>query len=337
MQTDRTYGAPQGAVPPPEGVGDPGPQHSSIIAKAAAKNKFLDFRNNLVPAWTSDYAMVHGIGGGKHAARSTIKLYITDYSAGAGNSTVVSANVGPDFIAYLAVVCEKNAGIADRPNGDRPGQGSVGSVIAQIRAGTLLPAGAGPNCSSTPVLAVPAELVKRLSQECPPELAMLFLQLQPFALPSDGSGTDYVAVRQDVVELMASMAAQKKDVANGMDFFNRQERVNVYRKEDGLVPVSVLTIARTGKRKDGSISRMPWSVKIQNFRARPIDQENGTTSYDPKSIQESAEAFVMLSDYDMFRCTYRVTRFIELWEMAVGLKPIKDALAVNAANRQNRH
>ena len=62
---------------------DPGGSVDRIygtIAKAASKNKFLDFRNALTLAFLEDYANLQGIGGGKHAPTSGIKLLIQDIS-----------------------------------------------------------------------------------------------------------------------------------------------------------------------------------------------------------------------------------------------------------------
>lgn len=216
----------------------PTSKRSDIIVKAAAKGKFVDFRNALVPAFEQDYAMIHGCGGKKHASRSCIKLFLTDYSAGTGDRAItVSANVGPEFIPYAFAVCEKNVG----------------------------------------------------------------------ELPQ-----------------------------NARDFSYRQERVNAYRKrQDGFVFVSVLSFNRQGIRpQSGEVSRLPWSINIENFWARPKPQKNGTTAYDATTIDDKKSGFILLSDADMFRCLVRCNRFIELWELACGMPIIKKGLADKEAERQ---
>lgn len=63
------------------------------IARIAGKDKFLDFSDGLVRADPQNYGNLHGIGGEKHATNSVIRLNLTDYSQGAGNSTYVSVNL----------------------------------------------------------------------------------------------------------------------------------------------------------------------------------------------------------------------------------------------------
>lgn len=211
-------------------------KRSDIIVKAAARGKFLDFRNALVPPLDKDYAMMHGCGGADHAPRSGIRLLLTDYSAGAGKSTVVSANVGPEFAPYVLSVCQRNVG------------------------------------------------------EIPP---------------------------------------QEK-----LNFSYKQERVNVYKKLDGgFVPVSTLVVQRQGVRKTGEVSQLPWSVQITNFEAKPNPQKNGTTSYVSSTARNKKEAFILMSDGDMFRCLYRVTRFLEMWELGCSLPIIRRAIAEKDAER----
>ena len=76
------------------------------IAKAASKNKFLDFRNALTLAFLEDYANLQGIGGGKHAPTSGIKLLIQDNSNGSQNAQAI---VPCFLIDKMLEVCRKNA------------------------------------------------------------------------------------------------------------------------------------------------------------------------------------------------------------------------------------
>lgn len=155
------------------------PAISTTIAKTAAKGKFLDFRDNLISANPNDYAMVHGIGGAKYAARSTIKLLITDYTV-QNNVKVVSANVSPEQIAYLLEVCRKNAGVS----GQNPYAEATG-IVAQMRRETVLPVGNPVNQAAEPILAVPAESLDKLSGSAMPREALtMAAMLNPMALPA---------------------------------------------------------------------------------------------------------------------------------------------------------
>ena len=294
-------------------------QTSDLIAKAASKGKFLDFRNNLIAARTNEYAMIHGIGGKQHAPRSTIKLFITDYSV-PNNTKTVTSNIHPELAACLLDVCRKNI-TAQQPKGTY--QDAI-TTVSQMRQGTVLPPNQPPNRMAEPILAVPMDLLEKLSSTpMPAEALQLAAMLNPITLPSNGPV--YVGVSKRIVELLAQALSGGR-TAGGVDYSYTQDRVNPYKEQKGLCPVSSLTISRTGTRKDGSVSQMPWSVNIKNFLAQPVRQANGMTSYNGRTIQGQKEAFILVSDMDMYRCTYRTARFVELWEMAVGIPLVKAGL-----------
>lgn len=307
-------------------------QTSDLIAKAASKGKFLDFRNNLVAAHANEYAMIHGIGGKQHAPRSTIKMFITDYSV-QNNTKTVSANIQPELAACLLNACQ-NALVGSGASKSGGMYQEAASAVAQMRRETVLPSGSPINPSAEPVLAVPAESVDKLSGlPMPPAALQLAAMLDPITLPANGP-TVYVGVRKRIVELLAQ-ALSTAGQASAADFSYSQDRVNPYKEENGLCPVSTLSITRSGLRKDGSVSQMPWYVCIKNFQAKPVKQANGMTSYNGSSVQNQKEAFILVSDFDMYRCVYRVTRFIELWEMAVGIPLIKTGLKQKELERSN--
>ena len=94
---------------------------STIIAKANGKDKVIDFRDYLNLANTDEYAMMHGIGGEKHARVSVIKVVICDYTHGTGeNSKTVNANISPTTVAKLLEVCKRNIGTVVLPNDMAP-------------------------------------------------------------------------------------------------------------------------------------------------------------------------------------------------------------------------
>ena len=267
------------------------PRSSDVIAKAAVRGKFLDFRNNLVHANVADYAMLHGIGGSKYAAKSTIKMMMTDYTD-RNNVVVVAANIPPELPYEMMEVCMKNVGIP--------------TLDVQALA----------NCIS--------------------------MMARENKLPPSDNGMEYLAIPSAAIQQLQGLIQGKNGApaSAGIDYNYRQERVNVYYQQDGLVPVSSLQISRSGLRGT-EISRLPWSVKISNFYARPNPQQNGTTAYMSSTIQGKKEAFINLSDADMFRCMKRVTRFLEVWESAVCEQIVQQGLTERdrerAAARQTRN
>lgn len=300
---------------------------SDTIAQAAVRGKFLDFRNNLQLANPNDYAMLHGAGGAKHATKSTITLLITDYSAGANGTITVRTNVAPELIPYLLEVCKQNVSVASTTT--RPMVPACVQKVRQLCMGTALPPNNGVvyvACPVSDLQALPGldgftskgqEVYGRLQQAALP-------------LPPDTSGAAFVAVPKDgLLELEKAIVPSDTDASQkvgGVNFSYRQERVNVYKQENGLVPVSVLSISREGTRKSGEVSRLPWTVKITQFMAPPLPQKNGTTAYNSQGKQQVTEAFVSLSDFDMFRCLHRVERFIEVWEVTYGMGLICDGM-----------
>lgn len=326
---------------PPPGKGNSTAQtdRSDIIAKAAAKNKFLDFRPNLVLAHEKDYAMIHGIGGSQHALRSTIKCLITDY--GVKPSVVVSANISPELPSYILEVCRKNVGLLGAVPATTNKRASMISPLQAMAAapqlGQHLLVAAG--LSNQPCVAVATTFLQNLEseEEVPEVKALLDLARKIPALPDDGSGNIFVPLPVSMINQIADSfsagAAADSSATKGKggdDFQYRQERVNSYRKENNLCPVSILTISRVGIRKTGEVSKLPWTVKIENFKA-PSVERGGMTSYNGRGIVDKREAFVALTDFDMYRCLYRVERFIELWEMAYGIPLLTKGLAAKEA------
>lgn len=310
---------------------------NDTIAQAAARGKFLDFRNNLVMAKPEDYAMLHGIGGSKHAVKSTIKLVLTDYGAGQGKSTTVSANVAPELIPYLMEVCRAAIAAGTDNVPVAPAVSPLHRLVKELLGYTDLNNG---------TLAIPKATMQTLPNtegfNEAAKTSFTALRKSSKALPPDATtGAEFVAVPKAGLNALLEVTAPKTEPppttpVGGPRFFHKQERVNVYKEENGLVPVNTLTITREGVRKNGELSRLPWMVKIQNFRARPVpNKEKGTTSYDGKTVTQSTEAIISMSDFDMYRCLYRVCRFIEVWEYTFCCGLIGDGLAAKAAERES--
>lgn len=127
------------------------PFFSDVIARAATKGKFLDFRNNLVMAYPQDYAMLHGTGGSKSARKSTIKAFMTDYS-NPNNKVVVSANIPPELPYELIEICKKNMGV---PTLDVT---ALNALVNNMSRETRLP----PSGDGNEYLAIPSAAIQQL-------------------------------------------------------------------------------------------------------------------------------------------------------------------------------
>ena len=276
---------------------DPGGSVDRIygtIAKAASKNKFLDFRNALTLAFLEDYANLQGIGGGKHAPTSGIKLLIQDNSSG---SQKAQAIVPCFLIDKILEVCRRNAA-------DMEYDGTtVAFQVDRIYKSFF-------------------ELVKGVKSACGRIIKQKGHANGPFA-DFGNAAREAESVYTDFQKFPAT--AYGKPYA---DFTYRQERVNPYsRSNDGYVRVSVVSIQRKQFNAKNEVMKSPWSVNISNFEAAPNEQKNGTTSYRSNTRRNEVNLFIQVSDDDMWRCCYAVSHFITAWEMAYGIPLIQSGVA----------
>ena len=276
---------------------DPGGSVDRIygtIAKAASKNKFLDFRNALTLAFLEDYANLQGIGGGKHAPTSGIKLLIQDNSSG---SQKAQAIVPCFLIDKILEVCRRNAA-------DMEYDGTtVAFQVDRIYKSFF-------------------ELVKGVKSACGRIIKQKGHANGPLA-DFGNAAREAESVYTDFQKFPAT--AYGKPYA---DFSYRQERVNPYsRSNDGYVRVSVVSIQRKQFNAKNEVMKSPWSVNISNFEAAPNEQKNGTTSYRSNTKRNEVNLFIQVSDDDMWRCCYAVSHFITAWEMAYGIPLIQSGLA----------
>ena len=276
---------------------DPGGSVDRIygtIAKAASKNKFLDFRNALTLAFLEDYANLQGIGGGKHAPTSGIKLLIQDNSSG---SQKAQAIVPCFLIDKILEVCRRNAA-------DMEYDGTtVAFQVDRIYKSFF-------------------ELVKGVKSACGRIIKQKGHANGPLA-DFGNAAREAESVYTDFQKFPAT--AYGKPYA---DFSYRQERVNPYsRSNDGYVRVSVVSIQRKQFNAKNEVMKSSWSVNISNFEAAPNEQKNGTTSYRSNTKRNEVNLFVQVSDDDMWRCCYAVSHFITAWEMAYGIPLIQSGVA----------
>lgn len=282
---------------------NPSTDRSDVIARADAKGKILDFRNALVPSHPEHYAMMQGIGGREYAPLSTIMVAITDYSKGTGESSrFVKANVLPEVLEMVRHICVKNLGETVIPM--QQGDWSRASSMMQKVDGIY--SGVGNTVSTVSEGLTDATPGKTISEKLKKVMAKI------------------IAPKEPVVLFKAPQS---------VDYHYRQERVNIYSKEfneGGYVNVSTLEFTRTGYvpedvknkndqviMKKGDAKKLPWTVRISNFKALPKEQENGTVSYVSSSVKEKQDVFINLSDEAMFSCCYRVDRFVTVWETMI--------------------
>lgn len=129
-------------------------------------------------------------------------------------------------------------------------------------------------------------------------------------------------------------------VARHCDFNYVQDRVHAFGEdihEGSIVPVQRLNIFRQTYRNDGQMGKYPWTVKITNAKAPVHFQDTGATSFSSAKMTDMQEAFIMLSDTDMYRMMSRVCHFITAWECSIGADVIRQGRKRRTEERaQNR-
>lgn len=118
--------------------------------------------------------------------------------------------------------------------------------------------------------------------------------------------------------------------------FTQQKIIAAKKGNDGRAPVTKLEIVRTEKDKSGNERRLKWFVRITNGTGIPEETSTGGVQCKPGSFAKEKEAYINLSDEDMFNALYEVDRFIKLWEMVNAIPVIKAAQQKIAEIYHNR-
>lgn len=102
--------------------------------------------------------------------------------------------------------------------------------------------------------------------------------------------------------------------STGPLFSYKREKNNPYKIVNGLAPVSKVEISYTPFRSDGSESRYPWYIAIENFDAPINAKANGATSHNAAQAVNKRSAFINLTTDDFLAAMVAIERFVRLWE-----------------------
>lgn len=296
---------------------------SPVIAQIATKGKFGELVDNLSPAPPENYASIHN--GGKKGFKSTIGVSITDYAA--SPTVQVTAHVAPETISYiLRMGFESTTQSAkDLPSA----QGAdVSANLKQFMANPL-PAelcikGAG-RC-----YAVPQGLLMEIREKGDATVKQLLAPVDSVPpLPDNGQGV-WLPVPESV--LRDVLKARNGNNDGAADFSYKQERVNVYKREGDMAPVTQLQITRN-RMVNGEVRRLPWTITISQFRAKIKEHPNGTVSYIPGTVVGQVKESISASDQDMFAFLLKGERYIRVWEMTFGPEILRQGIAARNAQR----
>ena len=286
---------------------------TNVITKCNGKDKVVDFRDKLSRSLPDEYAMMHQSGGKKNGGKtfpSVIEMVICDFTKGTGDKSVTcSVNIDPTMFDEWLTVCRCNVGTMAVP--------LIGRVAkdAQKPWETVL----APNAVNGLM-----KSIHRTASVAKAYGSLLSKSVSIVAKAVKGAEKKDILMAAGTVLKEARTAIADADVGTALKFPNRMDyqyamsKVNTYKKgTDGFAPVSMLTVTHDSVRQDGDLAMYPWVLKITNGEAKVIEQATGATTFDGKSMRNKVEVFIQVSDRDMYRMMYRVTRFIETWENAM--------------------
>lgn len=293
----------------------------TVITSTNAKSQVIDFRDGLVPTLPTHYASIHQQGGSKNSEgrqtySSVIKIYLCDFSRGKGeNSVTVNVNIDPTLPYEWLEVCKKSVGSHFSLAGDS---------ISEIKQNLTL---AGGMAKATYTLL--NRLITGVADVIRGTQARENL---PYMV-----GASMKESRKTFVEAQKQKKENVLSISHGIDYMYTQDKVNIYKKgQDGFAPVSRLTVARQSFRSDGDASLYPWIFKIINGEAVVLVKDTGATTFQSNTMRNSKEAYIYLSDRDMFRMMTRITHFIDVWEIAFGIPVISNGVQLKAENWQKQ-
>lgn len=303
---------------------------TNVITKCNGKDKVVDFRDKLSRSLPDEYAMMHQSGGKKNGGKtfpSVIEMVICDFTMGTGDKSVTcSVNIDPTMFDEWLTVCRCNVGTMAVP--------LIGRVAkdAQKPWETVL----APNAVNGLM-----KSIHRTASVAKAYGSLLSKSVSIVAKAVKGAEKKDILMAAGTVLKEARTAIADADIGTALKFPHRMDyqyamsKVNTYKKgTDGFAPVSMLTVTHDSVRQDGDLAMYPWVLKITNGEAKVIEQATGATTFDGKSMRNKVEVFIQVSDRDMYRMMYRVTRFIETWENAMCIPVIIEGENKKEAERQ---
>lgn len=326
--------APNCPPPPqqaPNSAAEPAGYISAKICKINAKDKVVDFTSKLSVAKVEDFANVHGCGGTGHAANSTIAVTICDYAKkGKGEQSVTAFyNLDAEIMEVLyQAAMDARLGKLTANSADLAAAASV--ALHELNRWEL----AG---SQQPVSVVPFAELTTTGKTLGDAMKMN----NPAALQSasdhtladlrrwasarkqcPSAGVPLREIYEVKTALTNALAQQDKPL-----FVYTTEKNNPYQKDaQGYVPVSKLYISYTPMRKNGEVSRYPWFIQIENFRAPLSTKATGASSHDASKAIDRKGVFINVSTDDFAQAMVAVKRYIRVWEMVATIPVVREGL-----------
>lgn len=316
---------------------------SKKIYKINGKDKVIDFTSKLSVAKVDDFANVHGCGGKNHSPNSTVALTLCDYTKGTGeNSVTVGFNLDVEFmeVLYEAAMNARLGQLAGSKDTIVQNAALLLNDLTRWEAAIKL----------NPIVGVPADdmttvgtaLATAVTGNNPAELSntgnMVLNELRRWTATQKRTLLCGIPVTEIAAAKNALSAALTSFGAPYFEYSAEKNNPHV-KNNQGYVPVSKVYISYTPTRKDGSVSRYPWFVQIENFDAPLNTKQNGATAHNAAQAVNKRSASINLSADDFACAMVAVRRYVRLWEMAAALPVIRTGLKfladIQEKKRQN--
>lgn len=302
---------------------------SKKIYKINGKDKVIDFTSKLSVAKVDDFANVHGCGGKNHSPNSTVALTLCDYTRGTGDKSVtVGFNLDVEFMEVL-----HEAAMAARL-----GSLQAKSTVSQTASAVLNDLTRWEAAIKlNPIVGVPADdmttvgtaLATAVTGNNPAELSntgnMVLNELRRWTANQKRTLLCGIPVTE-IAAAKNALGAALNSWGTPLFEYSAEKNNPHVRNSQGYVPVSKVYISYTPTRKDGSVSRYPWFVQIENFDAPLNTKQNGATAHNAAQAVNKRSASINLSADDFACAMVAVRRYVRLWEMAAALPVIRTGL-----------
>ena len=141
---------------------------------------------------------------------------------------------------------------------------------------------------------------------------------------SNGTGNKTVRVSANLAPEFFPYALSR--VSQGVELFEFYEE-KIFGEPDshGMSMVTKVWVKRASVGPDGKARNYPWFINVENGRAAKEGTQTGGVHMKKGSYQKERSVFININDYDFFRLMQQTTRYIEIWELTMGPKRLREA------------
>ena len=153
---------------------------------------------------------------------------------------------------------------------------------------------------------------------------------------SKGTGANTVRVTANLAPGFFPYALSR--VSLGVETFEFvEDKIFGTPDENGLCPVTKVSIKRASIGQDGRVRTHPWCILVENGRGMKENNKVGGVYMKKGSYQKDRMVFINMKDDDFFQLIRNTARYIEVWELTNGPKLIRDAAKVLDEQRQQNN